>query len=343
MAVFVLGAGATRGASFVDIQKNCCLPPLDNDFFTQLQRVKNAKHRDLIENVIADVIELYGHNFSTTLETVFATLDQTIKMVETTGSRRDFDINDLKAKKSRLLQAIAAVFEEALTIQGGTGSSLEMQHCECHRKLIGLMRPKEHIITFNYDCLLDHTLATHGRSKWNARYGYCFRLRGRGASLKGEDAWQPEVPADKDNSIKVYKLHGSLHFQAETENVVLKKRPYTKQQGQLKFSVIPPESNKRYDQGIFRGLWSKAGSAIHANQTLVFIGYSFPPTDLHSSALFRTSVKRNSLKSLVIVNPDRSARFRTREILKRGLRTSTKVLVYDTLDEFVTVDRTLWS
>ena len=41
MALFVLGAGATRGASFVDPVKNPCLPPLDLDFYAQLQRIAN--------------------------------------------------------------------------------------------------------------------------------------------------------------------------------------------------------------------------------------------------------------------------------------------------------------
>jgi hypothetical protein len=45
MALFVLGAGATRGASFVNPAKNPCLPPLDLDFYAQLQRIANSKHR----------------------------------------------------------------------------------------------------------------------------------------------------------------------------------------------------------------------------------------------------------------------------------------------------------
>ena len=52
MALFVLGAGATRGASFVDPVKNPCLPPLDLDFYAQLQRIANSKHQKTVREVI---------------------------------------------------------------------------------------------------------------------------------------------------------------------------------------------------------------------------------------------------------------------------------------------------
>jgi integrase len=45
--------------------------------------------------------------------------------------------------------------------------------------------------------------------------------------------------------------------------VKLKRRPYTKQTGNLRFTIIPPESNKRYDQGVFKKLWYHAGQALH--------------------------------------------------------------------------------
>lgn len=63
---------------------------------------------------------------------------------------------------------------------------------------------------------------------------------------------------------------------------------------------------------------------------------------MHSNALFRISVKENCIKSLVIVNPDREARKRTRDVLQRGLGKGTRVLVFDSLKEFITVDRKLW-
>ena len=89
MTLFVFGAGATRGASFVNPARDPCLPPLDADFFTHLQRVQNPKHQPLIQEVMHDVVELFGQNFEVTMETVFSTLEHTIRMLSTTGDNRD--------------------------------------------------------------------------------------------------------------------------------------------------------------------------------------------------------------------------------------------------------------
>jgi hypothetical protein len=64
MAVFLHGAGATRGASFVRLTDNPCLPPLDTDFYAQLQRIQNKKHKEMIESVIQDTVDLFGVNFN---------------------------------------------------------------------------------------------------------------------------------------------------------------------------------------------------------------------------------------------------------------------------------------
>jgi hypothetical protein len=340
MATFVFGAGATRGASFVDPNLNPCLPPLDADFYAQLQRIRNNKHRQTVQKVIADTVELFGTNFQVTMETVFTTLEHTARMTETTGEKREFRKKELDAKKERLKQAIAATLEESLC-DGGQQIGTE---CEHHEHLVASMKPKDAIVTFNYDCLIDETLKRHGNGKWNPRYGYGFEL-GKGRTyLKGDTEWAPKTPSSKQQTINLYKLHGSLHFNVTGENVVLKRRPYTKQHGNLRFTIIPPESNKRYDEGVFKRIWNHASRALYRTKHLIVIGYSFPPTDSHANALFRVSIKREGLQTLVIVNPDKAARYRTREVLKRGLAADTRVIVFDKFSEFGSdsVKRSLW-
>jgi hypothetical protein len=338
MALFVLGAGATRGASFVDPLENVCLPPLDADFYAQLQRIGNSKHRELVRKVIQDTVELFGVNFQVTMETVFTTLEHTARMIETTGENRDFKRADLHAKRDRLKQAIAATLEESLC----SGGKREGNICENHRLLVSAMKPRDEIISFNYDCLVDETLRRDGSNIWNPRYGYGLKLGRRGINLTGDEQWRPKSPSAKDMTIKLYKLHGSLHFDVKKENVKLKHRPYTKQAGNLRFTIIPPESDKRYDEGVFKNLWKNAGQALHRARHLVVLGYSFPATDSHANALFRISVKREALKTLVIVNPDREARRRSRDVLRRGLDSQTRVMVFDKFSEFAAADRKLW-
>jgi hypothetical protein len=71
------------------------------------------------------------------------------------------------------------------------------------------------------------------------------------------------------------------------------------------------------------------------------VGYSLPLTDLHSTALLRTSVKNAALKSLVVVNPDQDGQ-RIRSVLQRGLSPETRVLSFDYMHEFVAADRRVW-
>ena len=347
MALIVLGAGATRGASFVNESKDPSCPPLDGDFFTQLQRIRNTKHKKLIDAVMKDTVEMFGSNFTATMETVFTTLEHTIRMLKTTGESRDFKIDELTKKRDRLKQSLAASLEESLTVRGENGESThELRTCDYHDKLVtDLLRKGDDIISFNYDCTIDESLRHCGDGKWNARYGYGFNLGSRGKRFQGENHWNPTSNAERDETIKLLKLHGSLHFRitGTPYHVTLKKRPYTRQNGNLQFTIIPPEWHKAYDEGAFSELWSKAAEAIHRANSIVFIGYSMPATDLHSTALFRTSVKKKKLKHITVVNPDREARRRIRAVVQRGMTSSTRVLSFDCLSHFVASDRSVWS
>jgi hypothetical protein len=348
MALFVFGAGATRGCSFVDPNKFACLPPLDRDFFTQLQRVSNSKHRTLVRQVMRDVVELFGFNFDVTMETVFTTLEHNVRMLKATGIRWDFSSQELKEKRDRLEQAIAAVLEESLTETAAGAGSLSPRECTYHAEFVSIaLQPRDVILTFNYDCLLDFALKRYGAYKWNARYGYGFNLGKSRDLLSGDNWWQPTDPAPQSETVNLFKLHGSLHFQISTTEsppqVTLKQRPYTKQSGtKLKFSIIPPEWLKQFDSPAFSRIWSQASNSIHQTRHIILVGYSLPPTDLHSTALFRTSVRRNHLRSVVVVNPDRETRKRTRAVLQRGLTENTVVLSFDSLPELLAIDRAVW-
>ena len=250
------GRGATRGASFVNPIKNPCLPPLDADFYAQLQRIRNSKHKSTVQDVIEDTVELFGVNFQVTMETVFTTLEHTPRMTDTTGETRDFKRNQLDEKKERLKQAIAATLEKSLC----AGGQREGTKCDYHSALVKAMKFKDDVISFNYDCLIDETLRRDGNGLWNPRYGYGPNLGKGRSNLIGDSAWVPQVPSPKSDTVCLYKLHGSLHFDVNGQKVKLKRRPYTKQAGTLRFTIIPPESNKRYGEGIFQKLWYRVAS-----------------------------------------------------------------------------------
>jgi hypothetical protein len=350
MALFVFGAGATRGCKFVDPTRDPCLPPLDGDFFTQLQRVSNPKHRELITDVMGDVVDLFGANFEVTMEQVFTTLEHSIRMLAVTGRDGVATGASLRQTRAHLVQAIAVALEDSLTVRDNAGHSTHKPRaCNFHATLArDLIVSGDDLMSFNYDCVLDYALKEHGRGKWSPRYGYGFSLGARGSRLTGDSHWAPTGPAvGKAQTVHLYKLHGSLHFVVEgadgRQRVRLKRLPYARKKGDLRFTIIPPESHKAYDRGVFSRLWKNAGKAIRRAEHVVVVGYSMPQTDAHSTAIFRTNLQPGQLKSLVVVNPDREARYRIRSVLQRGFGRATRVLSFDRLEHFVAAQRATWA
>ena len=65
--VIVLGAGASRGASFVPDLPGV-KPPLDSDFFTQAQKLSHKNPPELVEDLIENTVQIFGNNFRLTME-----------------------------------------------------------------------------------------------------------------------------------------------------------------------------------------------------------------------------------------------------------------------------------
>jgi hypothetical protein len=348
--VFILGAGATRGCSFVQElkQNGRCLPPLDGDFFSQLQRVSNTTHRRRIDELIEGLAQWFGHSYGLGMEQVFCHLEHAERMAKHLKKDHGSDFAALTALKQNLKQSIAVILGESLTpmTEGGKGS-YDLLECEWHDRLIDkLAECRDSFITFNYDCTLDDSLRRKGAGKWNPHYGYRFKLRQKGRGLFGDNHWTPQdpKPVTKDQTIEVHKVHGSLHFKEFTQtSVTLKKRPYGNPGGgSMQFEIIPPESSKTYRGGRFGDIMANAYKSLRSATRIVAIGYSLPPSDQHAEALLRFGVPKKSLDSLVVVNPDREARRRVRGALLQGMQSHTRVLSFDSLEEFVNADPSIW-
>lgn len=189
-------------------------------------------------------------------------------------------------------------------------------------------------ISFNYDCVLDDSLKREGRGKWNPHYGYSIKLKAKGKGISGESKWTPTgtTPPNKDDTIKVHKVHGSLHFLEDKNGLSLKPRPYANPRatsGDMRFTIIPPESSKAYSEGKLGEIMQSAYASLRSATRVVIIGYSLPPSDQHAESLLRFGIKLDCLDSLVIVNPDRESRKRLRTALERGIKPSTRVHSFD--------------
>jgi SIR2-like domain len=338
--LIVLGAGATRGANF-GAAAGSCLPPLNRDFLTQLQRTTEPKYQRLIRDVIEDIVELFGSNFDLTLEDYFTQLEFLDDALNV-GPQSAGTISPakLRRKRGRLLHAVSAVLEistDAAIRGGGHG-------CSHHSRLVEKLKARDTLISFNYDCVLDHALRQHGSKKWSAAYGYTFPRPGR---VEGVVRWDPSSPAKSSKeTIFLLKLHGSLNWQLpddpktpdvdHQQTIVLKERLHG-QRGVPYFTIIPPVWNKAASEHpTFKVLWRNAERAIRMAREIAVVGFSFASTDLPVESLFRVALARRTtkLKTLVIANGSKVDRARTRKVFARPLEDGTVVRQYDDFGSF---------
>ena len=239
-----------------------------------------------------------------------------------------------RGRASGFLDGLSAVLEESADV-AKANSPARAKPCSHHAALVAALNAKDTIISFNYDCVIDHSLRTSGAGKWSARYGYSFP---NPSTVNGTEAWDAANPPTSHNSsVNLLKLHGSLNWfpfsTKTTDPIRLREKPY-KQKGQKLYEIVPPEYVKTVGaRPVFPILWSHAELAIRKARTLMFVGFSFTPTDLHVEALFRLALAKPSAQRVVIVNPEASHRKRIRSIVAPALKGGARVIQFERFSE----------
>ncbi len=330
--VLILGAGATRGASFVTDSKGA-LPPLDSDFFTQAQRLSTAKPRELVTELIKDVVGTFGSNFTFTMEGYLTRLEQLSHVLDDYRFRGRPPTNKYRRMRADFLQVVAALLDEAIGRD---------PKCDYHARLVGVLSSGDAVLSLNYDWLIDHALKTHGSGKWDPRTGYGVPMYVKGTRGAGTRYWacvdENGQPKYAEKSVLLLKLHGSMNWfpvppDRNPPRLALRKR-WWHQNGNLKFEIAPPEWNKPTRSGVYVPVWRRAREILRDAKGLVFIGYSLPETDLPVQALLTVGRNPKPLELLVTVNPDQEARHRIRAVLQRRLGDKTRVLSFEKLEDF---------
>lgn len=336
-SVLVLGAGATRGASFVDETKGV-LPPLDSDFFTQAQRLSSSKPSELIRDLIENVVSIFGTNFDLTMEGYLTQIEHLANVFDDYRLGGRPPENPYPDMREQFMQVLAAVMDEALG-----------RHPDCifHTALAKNLDAQDTLLSFNYDWLMDMTLRDCRPHIWNPRYAYGVDAYVKGDRGQGTLFWagEHEISGEKlfpEDTIQLLKLHGSMNWfpvpaDGREPRLRLRQR-WWHQKGRLRFEIVPPEWNKPIRSGVYRQVWRNARRALRETASLAFIGYSLPHTDLPAKALFMVDAGQEArapdLDLLIIVNPDTEARARIRQVLNRRINDQTRVMTFDYFSEF---------
>ena len=184
---------------------------------------------------------------------------------------------------------------------------------------------KINCVTFNYDDFFDRALwkascATHAGTAWRPDMGYGFFCR-PSTSLFDASSVFP-----RQTKILLLKLHGSVNWfikfgsQAPylldsvvhhadwyadwKHNAALDKNKMLEHLEKLPF-IVPPILAKRgtLNQPILRKVWEEAYRTLRGAESVVFLGYRFPSTDIAASFLFGEALQGKLENIRVVVKP----------------------------------------
>jgi hypothetical protein len=123
----------------------------------------NSPHA--ISSVVGDVVKLYGPNFSITLEEYFTQLEAMFQTARrAAGLLRGCRDVDLAEMRLRLLDGLSAVLEESADVAKHE-SLARSNPCGYHAGIVNALAPRDAIISFNYDCVMDNALREKGKGK----------------------------------------------------------------------------------------------------------------------------------------------------------------------------------
>ena len=328
----VLGAGATVGTS---LRKGTDrpFPPLDTDFFTQIQRLKNPKHIPYVDALLKFCYDEFGPGWTLGMEQFYnyvwyAQRFRPVDALQFQVPQREKPLSLEELFK----QVLLAVFEESL--YGFHSQNPLKETCELHDSISQNLQPEDCILSFNYDCVMDCSLV-RWCPYWRVGHSYATKIKqDQNAKFWAGDKLAP------DGSVYLHKLHGSINWKLVKGQFVLKKRPYTRQFGSTDYHIVPPIISKDLilDNDLLSSVWNSASARLALAETVLVVGYSIPPADALANAMLASRAHlANSdaehLKALVIANRCRETRHRIIRTFRASIGESTKVIVFDTMDQ----------
>lgn len=314
----ILGAGATRGASFVR-SDTTVPPPLDADFFQILQMSATGRRleaRELLDHVRAN----YGPALDVGLETVFNNLDaaRVFHQEFTVGRGRRLQ------QPQRLIDQLRVVLPELL------GETITAD-CDHHARLAKRLHVGDAVLSLNYDCVMDRALCQHAGFRFDPdRGGYAQKIAS-GAALWRRSGRGKRPPS---GSVLMLKLHGSLNW--SDSSVPLKLRaPDVVYEPVAEGVIVPPLTNKPVTDEPFRSIWVSARTAVRTMRRLVVVGYSLPDADGLVRTLL-TAELGSDLEEIILVDPSPQTRSRHTALFSRAAP-EAKVFAFPSFRQFATV------
>jgi hypothetical protein len=311
----ILGAGATRGASFVD-PESPVPPPLDQDFFQVLQ-MSAAGRTDEGRKLIEHVRTVYGPALNVGLETVFNNLDAARIFHQEFNVTRGRILEEPK----RLIDALRTVLPQLL------GESIAGS-CSTHAALANRLYVGDAVVSLNYDCVMDDALRRRAGFRFDPERG------GYGVEVAdGANDWRRHGKGKRaQGSIQLLKLHGSLNWRGPALPLRLRADPYKEVANGV---IAPPLTNKPVTDPPLSEIWRKARTIVGRMRRLIIVGYSMPSADGLVRTLLATDLSE-FLEDIVLVDPSETTLVRHADFFGR-VAPKASIITLRSLKQFESV------
>ncbi len=301
--MYILGAGASRGAGAVaTVQAGGTIPiPTQGDFWDVFLRFsKSARNRKLVEQFLFRYFYGYSRvpsrSKASSRRALLATID--VEEVFTFLSERSRAPSTTPQLRGYVRRVWSALVAEVGNVFGRFEANANTRRI-CRTLLRNQLRARDVVVSFNYDCVFEHSIP-HARR------------------------WAYEGLEDTRHAIRVLKPHGSVGWRLDGDTIVRSDSLHDAvvvAPTHLKFVTTAdhagPDLRGYLDQApALTAIWTALEAQMRAAKALVFIGYSFPIADLYFSSLLRSVLaERGRAPRVMIVNPDAvaiAARFESR-------------------------------
>jgi hypothetical protein len=284
--VFILGAGATRGAlGHVTINRKRIKPPLNGDFFRVAKTFVSAHAESSglrgrytkLRKALKDEFKLKG---DPQMEEAFSLLYVSKDFPGVFGSGRG----------RRPQPGTRKEISDFLTITFGMLAALDgtKSRVALYDQLAGSLGSRDAVITLNYDTTLDSALV---RAGWDPRAGY--GLLGGKNKVKWHVSRANLSP--HLSGVRLLKLHGSVNWFVrgsygrlsqvfDKKPAVVTKPRRNERAGHIR-QIVPPIFGKFFSHKHWGKLWLQAFADLCEADLVVVIGCSLVPSDFHLRAL----------------------------------------------------------
>lgn len=333
--MLIFGAGASRGG----LEKVPGVPPpVDKDFFDIANQLVGHGTPKLAKGVLKDVWQLYRRTNGIGLETYYRDLETRAiigEFAKTANQPKNW-----RRRQKELEELIRRVYVHT-TVSDTHAATVKPKKSKIHRNILKKLKPKDTIITFNYDLVIEESFSS--AKSWNPVDGYGIKTSGK---TKGwTRRWLHDRRYDGEKSqLLLLKLHGSLNWESYPNGVRLKRKPYlvSTRNGKTRFeriSILAPGWNKRIDKNPYKKFWREARLQLEKCKTLIILGYSLPETDLLAQSLLAEVVRtraarRKFIKQLHLADHDEGVKDRFIRLFTPALGPHGKVFKYYDVAEF---------